>query len=456
MTSSDRSAAAGADPNDRPVDLVESSTGTTDPPGPDAATAERAPEEPRESLVVLVSFCRFAEAIAAGMLVPILPTFIASFPSGEPGPIVSWLQTHASFLLKILPVLAADSPEACTALVFCLAGFAMSLSQIASGRLSDRFDRRKPFIIFGMLGAAACSAAFAFAGGFPDILGTRLVQTAFLGLTFPPMMAIVARHSAPGRGGRMLGLYSTIRLSGFAIGPILGGEVSTRIAQEFAYFGPTLPTHLGHAVTFIVSSALLTISIGLVALLVPDPRETLTPRHERGPRPPVPFRLRILVVSTFLMMVGISAMISLFPTYEEKWGATERQLGYVFGAFLLSRMLLQYASGWLGDRFDKKWVLIASIFLLAPLVTLQGYADSVEQMILLRLGLGVASAALSASIGGMSAERSEPGNRARVMGLNTLSFTLGVSIGPAARWAVEVAAAPCSPETCATTPNSRS
>lgn len=399
-----------------PPDPSSSEPPPTPPPvgvGGEAAAPQL--EEPQESLVVLVSLCRFAEAVAAGMLVPILPLFIASFEGGEAGPIVTWLREQLPILLKILPVLSADSAEACTAVLFCLSGFSMSLSQVAAGRLSDRFDRRKPFIIFGMLGAAICSAAFATADGFPEILSTRLIQTAFLGLTFPPMMAIVARHSAPGRGGRMLGLYSTIRLSGFALGPFVGGE----IASGF-----------GYGTTFLVSASLLSISIGFVAWLVPDPRESRPASEGPRVRPPVPFRLRLLVVSTFLMMVGISAMISLFPTYAEEWGATERQLGFVFGAFLISRLALQYLSGWIGDRFDKKWVLLAALFLLAPLVTLQGYAGSVEEMVSLRIGLGVASAALSSSIGGMSAERSEPGNRARVMGLNTMSFTLGVSIGP--------------------------
>ncbi|MFQ5654856.1 MAG: MFS transporter, partial [Planctomycetota bacterium] len=68
--------------------------------------------------------------------------------------------------------------------------------------------------------------------------------------------------------------------------------------------------------------------------------------------------------------------------------------------------------------------------LYVPLVALQGFVSSLGQLIALRVGLGVVSAAISASAGGISAERSEPGNRARVMGINTFSFSLGVAVGP--------------------------
>ena len=377
------------------------------PPPPD--------EDTRESIVLLISFCRFAEAIAVGMLVPILPTFLASLPADGSERWSRGLESSAPWLTDWFPALVQPTAESRTALLFFLAGMAMSASQMVAGRLSDRFDRRKIFIVGGMLGGAIGSAAFAWSDNYSDLLTTRLLQTACLGLTFPPMMAIVARHSSPGRGGRMLGLYSTIRLLGFSLGPLIGGL--------FANYG-------GYEATFLGSAILLLISIGLVTWLVPDPREGTLSRDERRERPPVPWMFRLLGTSSFLMMVGISAIISLFPAYQEEFGATEFQLSIVFTAFIGTRCLFQYASGWIGDRFDKKRLLLGALAALGPLIALQGMVTSLTQLIVLRAGIGIMSAAMSASIGGISAERSVPGNRARVMGINTMCFTLGVSIGP--------------------------
>ena len=56
--------------------------------------------------------------------------------------------------------------------------------------------------------------------------------------------------------------------------------------------------------------------------------------------------------------------------------------------------------------------------------------ENLTSLTWIRAGLGVVSAAISTSVGGISAERSQPGNRARMMGLNTMSFSLGTAVGP--------------------------
>ena len=118
------------------------------------------------------------------------------------------------------------------------------------------------------------------------------------------------------------------------------------------------------------------------------------------------------------------------PYYKREFGATQSELGLIFTAFLGTRCVFQYPLGWLGDRFDKKRVLLVALLFFVPLVAAQGYATSIAQIIWLRVGLGVVCAALTASIAGIAAERSRPGNRARVMGINTSSFSLGVAVGP--------------------------
>ncbi|MCA8961101.1 MAG: MFS transporter, partial [Planctomycetes bacterium] len=289
--------------------------------------------------------------------------------------------------------------------------------QIISGRISDALDVRKPLILIGMMGGAACSASYSMLESFIGLLGLRILQGACMGITFPPLMAIIARHAPAGRGGRSLGVYSTIRLLGFAGGPILGAWISGR---------------WGHQTSFWTSAALLTVSVVTVIRFVPEYKDGIRrdPDGQRSALPPIPFDLRLLGSTIFLMMVGISAMISLFPTYQRQFGATEEELGLVFSAFIGTRFLLQYPLGLLGDRHDKKWVLAAAMVLLAPCTALQGFADSLTQVFVLRVLLGVAAAAVSVSVNGIAAERSEPGNRARAMGINTFSFSLGVACGP--------------------------
>lgn len=432
-------ASESTDPEEAGVATPAAAVGASPP-----RAALASPSEPefirREGLVLLISLCRLAEALAVGMLVPIIPIFVSevSAPgsatagierlaslanalfagSGAPGAarLADWLSSEVVGLALSLPTLISPGVSGLVAILFFLTGMSMSASQIFAGRLSDRLDARKIFILVGMAGGSVCSACFAGLDTYPGLLLTRVVQGLFLGLTFPPMMAIVARHTAPGRGGRVLGMYTTIRLAGFALGPVVGGAIAEIGGAKSVFFG---------------SAVLLLVSVGLVGWLVPDPREgPRRTRAERAARPPVPWVFRHLGACIFLMMVGISAMISLFPTYKEELHATEFELGVIFSAFIGTRSLLQWPAGWLGDRFDKKLVLVISLAAFAPFVWLQGVAGSVGELIAVRVGLGAVSAAITASVSGISAERSVAGNRARVMGINTLCFSLGTAIGP--------------------------
>jgi MFS family permease len=403
-------AAEGSDPES--VGLA----GPAAPPSPSPASAAESTTERREGVVLLLSLCRFAEALAVGMLVPILPVFVGEVSAPGLERSTEWIEHSIPWLARSLPTILAPDQSALTAFLFFLTGLSLSFSQIVAGRLSDRLDLRKPFILVGMAGGAICSAWFAGIDSYAGLLISRVIQGLFLGLTFPPMMAIVARHTAPGRGGRVLGMYTTIRLLGFALGPLVGGVIADLGGPRSAFFG---------------SAALLLISVALVGWLVPDPREgPRRTRAERAARPGVPWEFRHLGVCIFMMMVGISAVISLFPTYQHELGATKSELGIIFSAFIGTRSLLQWPAGWIGDRFDKKYVLVGSLIALAPMIWLQGLADTIGEVVAVRSGLGAVSAAVTASVSGISAERSLPGNRARVMGINTLCFSLGTALGP--------------------------
>ena len=235
-------------------------------------------------------------------------------------------------------------------------------------------------------------------------------------MLFRSMMAIIARNAPDNAGGKVIGTYSTIRLLGFGIGPVLGGFVGD--------MG-------GYDLVFIVSGSLLLTSVLLVSIRIHDPKEFPGEiSKEKKDRPPVEPVFRLLALSIFVMMVGISAVISLFPFYEREFAATQSELGMMFAIFVGSRCLFQYPSGWIGDHLDKKWLLMFGLAAFVPLVAMQAHVENLTALTWIRAGLGVVSAAISTSVGGISAERSLPGNRARTMGLNTMSFSLGTAVGP--------------------------
>ena len=364
----------------------------------------------------LLAICRFGEAVAVGMLIPALPLFLGGLTTpgvdGLTARIAEWFPGFA----ETFPELVNPSQELLTALLFSITGLAMAGIQIVSGRISDRFDTRKSLIVLGMFFGAFCSYALHYVDSYYQLVFVRILQGTFLGATFPPMMAIIARNAPDNAGGKVIGTYSTIRLLGFGIGPVLGGFVGD--------MG-------GYDLVFIVSGSLLLTSVLLVSIRIHDPKEFPGEiRKEKKDRPPVEPVFRLLALSIFVMMVGISAVISLFPFYEREFAATQSELGMMFAIFVGSRCLFQYPSGWIGDHLDKKWLLMFGLAAFVPLVAMQAHVENLTALTWIRAGLGVVSAAISTSVGGISAERSLPGNRARTMGLNTMSFSLGTAVGP--------------------------
>ncbi|MEC9475702.1 MAG: MFS transporter [Planctomycetota bacterium] len=363
----------------------------------------------------LLASCRFGEAAAVGMLIPTLPLFLGTLTSPAADRVAESLATRFPWLADILPGLATASQEARTAFLFSITGLAMASIQIFAGRFSDRFDTRKPLIVGGMTLGACCSFCLPLLDSYWQLVLLRILQGSFLGLTFPPMMAIIARHAPDDSGGKVLGLYSTIRLLGFGLGPILGG---------------ILGDAGGYDLVFLVSGSLLLISVFLVSIKIKDPSEFRTEEERSRPLPPIQPIFRLLGLVIFVMMVGISTVISLFPHYEREFGSTQSELGTMFAIFVATRCLFQYPCGWAGDRYDKKRLLLLGLLLFIPLVILQGHVENLSELTLIRMGLGAVSAMMSTAVGGIYAERSSPGNRARMMGINTLCFSLGTAVGP--------------------------
>ncbi|MGE4619554.1 MAG: MFS transporter [Planctomycetota bacterium] len=363
----------------------------------------------------LLAGCRFGEAIAIGMLIPTLPLFLGTLTSPVANEVARSLSQRFPWLSEMLPGLATASQEARTAFLFSVTGLAMASIQIFAGRFSDRFDSRKPLIVAGMTLGACCSFALPLLDNYWQLVLLRVLQGSFLGMTFPPMMAIIARNAPEDSGGKVLGLYSTIRLLGFGLGPVIGGLVGDAG---------------GYDQVFLVSGSLLMVSVVLVSTKIKDPKEFPDLENRSKKLPPIEPIFRILGAVIFVMMVGISTVISLFPFYEREFGSTQSELGTMFAIFVATRCLLQYPCGWAGDRYDKKRILLLGLLLFIPLVVLQSQVNNLTELTILRMGLGAVSAMLSTAVGGICAERSSPGNRARMMGINTLCFSLGTAVGP--------------------------
>jgi len=104
--------------------------------------------------------------------------------------------------------------------------------------------------------------------------------------------------------------------------------------------------------------------------------------------------------------------------------------GVAFSALMLSRLLLQFPVGRWSDRAGRKPFLVAGLILMAPATALLGFAATTGQLVLLRVGQGVASAGVAAPAFALAADMARRGGEGRQMSIVTTGFGFGLSFGP--------------------------
>jgi EmrB/QacA subfamily drug resistance transporter len=105
---------------------------------------------------------------------------------------------------------------------------------LTGGRLADTFGRRRVFLAGAMLFTVASLAA-AFAGGAAPLIAARAFQGAGAALLTPPTLAIITDVFRSSRGLNLaLSIWGSIGAIAFAVGPLVGGELTQLLNWRWA------------------------------------------------------------------------------------------------------------------------------------------------------------------------------------------------------------------------------
>ncbi|MCQ1536183.1 MFS transporter [Methanosarcina sp. KYL-1] len=341
----------------------------------------------------VLSFSRFCEDLGSGMLVTLIPLYIADL--------------GASFFSG-LPVVAKAG------LVVTVFGLFSALTQPLMGRLSDRLDRRRPFIVLGLIGYTLFSFLYSRVESYEQLLLIRLLQGITVGATIPAVIAMVTHISTPDTRGKAVGVYTTIRGIGFGLGPIVGGAIAG---------------YWGFNAGFYFCAFLGVVSFVLVTLFVketkssPDP----VPKDEAGNGY---VSIYPLAGAMLMMMVGIMMVVALLPEYELRLKASELSLGVAVSAYIFARLLFQAPLGSLSDRIGRKKLIVSGLFLSIPLVVGMGYVTSINQLILVRALQGLLVASIDTPAMALAADLSDGSSLSSKLSIITTAQAAGMAFGP--------------------------
>jgi len=279
--------------------------------------------------LIVVCLALFTDMLIYGMVVPLVPTYVRTFGVSQ-GAIGLLFGSYAAALLPATPLF---------------------------GLLADRVGRRGP-LLWGLLGLAAATLLFAFAGSFPLLLLARVLQGISGAATWTAGLALLADVAPPQTRGRTMGLAMSAMALGTLVGPTFGGFL-------YEWGGYRLP--------FLIAAGIALLD-GLARLLL-----LTDPPYQRGAHTMLWrfARDRRMLLLNGVVALGASVITLLEPTLplhlERQFGASPGMIGLLFGAITLAYALTSPVAGALADRWGRMPVMLFGVIgvgLLLPLVVL--------------------------------------------------------------------------------------
>lgn len=364
--------------------------------------------------VLALSFARFGDSFGNSILFVVLPLFVAQLPA------------------PLFPV-----PESLrVGILISLFGLVNALFQPVVGIIGDRLGRGKPLILVGLACMSAGTLLFLLAGRFTHLLFMRALQGIGLALTVPASLSLMSRSTVKKTRGAAMGVYTTLRLVGFSLGPLMGGLLRDTVGFNASFYLGAGAIALGFAVVF---------------FLVNEPNRDDSPSAKElaaeaaangespdGNRANGSFFDRSLFTPSILAAgFGVFAMASAFTmivTLENEINSRIHQSAFVFGivfsSLMVSRLIFQVPLGRLSDKIGRKGLIIGGLLVMVPGTALIGVAHSTAVLVLLRVVQGLGSAGIAAPTFALVGDSAKSGGEGRQTSIVTTGFGLGLACGP--------------------------
>jgi len=272
------------------------------------------PAERQEALryVFLLGLVSLLQDVASEMIFPLLP-FLLTAEMGAPGTVVGLVEGLARWL--------------------------SSLSQVASGRLSDLWGRRLPIVRLGYTLSALGKAFLPFASVWPTVLFGRSLDRIGKGVRGAPRDALLAAVTEDRLRGRAYGLHRALD----SLGAVLG------VAFSFI-----LLAHWGRR-EILLLALIPAVGAVLILFLLQEPPSRPSRQSVRLlplPRVFFPFLL-------FLFLITLADLSEQFLLLRARsLGFGEREAVGLYFVFSLFYALVAYPAGFLSDRVGRAPVLI--------------------------------------------------------------------------------------------------
>jgi EmrB/QacA subfamily drug resistance transporter len=138
----------------------------------------------------------------------------------------------------------------------------------------------------------------------------------------------------------------------------------------------------------------------------------------------------VFVAAMFMSIMDVTIVNVALPTIGRDFGVSATAVDAVSIAFLVSLAVFIPASGWLGDRFGGKRVLLAAIVVFTAASALCGLASSLGELVAFRILQGAGGGMLAPVGMAMLFRAFRPSERIRAAAILTVPTTFAPALGP--------------------------
>jgi MFS family permease len=347
--------------------------------------------------VMALSIARMADAMGNSILFILIPLYVAKLPT-----------EYFDFPVPIL-----------VGILISLFGFIAAIFQPLMGGLSDKLNKRKILIQIGLGVIGISTFFFIFAENFTHLLILRTLQGLGVAITIPAVLSLMTAITEKQTRGGSMGVYSTFRIIGFAIGPVIGGY---------------LQVYYGFDAAFYVGSGFILFAILLVQQWVKEVKievpKNVTKRLKVFDLSLYGSGILTAALATFVMACCFSMVTTLENEFNSRLEMTALGFSIAFSMLMVSRLIFQMPLGHFSDKWGRKPFILGGLVLMALTTIALGEVQSWGQLVGVRLLQGVAAAGVAAPAFALAADLSKTGGEGRQMSVVTMGFGLGISVGP--------------------------
>ena len=228
-----------------------------------------------------------------------------------------------------------------------------SFGKLVSGRLSDRSQKRKPWIMLGYGLAALSKPLFPLAQGAATLIGARFADRVGKGIRGAPRDAMIADETPPEIRGRAYGLRQSLDVVGALIAPIVAIALMALLVNDVR-------------AVFWLAAIPAGFSFLLAWLALREPERHNAPASRaplfHGFRELTRDTRRLLAVGFIFTLARFSESFLILKGIE--LGLSETLSPLTIVVFNVAYVALAYPAGALSDRTSPRSILMAGMALL--------------------------------------------------------------------------------------------